>query len=272
MYDASAKNTPIPSFLRIVTFVECIVVAAAAIVLFFFPAIGQMAWAWSAPPFNSRYVGAIYFAALLPLVVFALAGRWSPGRVVLWMILAFTASIGIAMFMHIPQFDWSRPSTYAFWFLYIFLPINSIVFLYKLRSWKVAGSEETSAPMRTLLLAIAILSGLYGIGLLLAPEMVTAFWPWKIDAFHGHIYAATFLTPAVGALVINRSSTPAERLVLGLTLATLAVFSIAGTVFTSLGVPPERQVNYTNLGTWAFFGMNLLAGAAGLGLILSSRK
>lgn len=272
MYDTSARNTLIPPFLRIVTFVECIVVGATATVLFFFPAIGQAAWAWSAPPFNSRYVGAIYFAALLPLLVLALAGRWSPGRVVLWMILAFTASIGLAMFLHVPQFDWSRPSTYAFWFLYIFLPINSVVFLYKLRGWEVADADETSPGMRILLLAIIVLSGLYGVGLLLAPETVTAFWPWKIDAFHGRIYAATFLTPAVGAFIILRRSSPSERLVLGLTLATLGVLSVVGTVFTSLGVPPERQVNYANLGTWAFFAMNLLCAVAGLGLVASSRK
>jgi hypothetical protein len=104
------------------------------------------------------------------------------------------------------------------------------------------------------------------------PETVTAFWPWKIDAFHGRIYAATFLTPAVGAWIIRRSSAPSERLVLGLTLGTLCVLAILGTIWTSAGVSLEKQVNYASLGTWAFFGMNLLCGGAGLGLILSSRK
>jgi hypothetical protein len=188
------------------------------------------------------------------------------------MIFAFTTSIGIVMFIHIPAFEWSRPATLAFWFLYIFLPFNSIVFLYLLRIWEVAGSEETSPAIRNLLLAVVILCGLYGVGLLVAPETVTAFWPWEIDAFHGRIYAATFLTPALGAWVINRSSSPSERLVLGLTLATLGVLSILGVVWTSAEVSPDRQVNYVVLGTWLFFGINLLCGAAGLGLIRSAKK
>ncbi len=272
MYDTSAKNTPIPAFLRIVTIVECFVVAAAGITLFFFPAFAKTAWVWDVPPFNARYVGAIYFAALLPLIVLAWVARWSPGRVVLWMIFVFTTCIGLVMLMYIPQFEWTRFGTPVFWALYIFLPFNSVFFLNKLRGWKVAGSEETPAAMRTLLLALFILLGLYGIGLLLAPETVTAFWPWKIDAFHGRIYAATFLTPAVGAWVIRRQGAPAERLVLGLTIATLGVLAILGTLWTSATLPLEKQIIYTNLGTWAFFGMNLLCGAAGFALIQSGRK
>jgi len=272
MYDTSSKNTVIPTFLRITNIIECLVVAAAAGVLFFFPDIAKIAWVWAIPPFNSRYVGAIYTAALLPLVVFAIAGRWSPGRVVLWMILAFTTSIGLVMLMYTPQFEWTRLGTPIFWLLYIFLPINSVYFLYKLRSWEVFDSEDNSPMIRNLLLAVLILSGLYGIGLLLIPETVTAFWPWKIDAFHGRIYAATFLTPALGAWIINRRSAPSERLVLGLTLATLGVLAIIGLVWTSAGVPLDKQVNYASLGTWAFIGMNLLCGAAGLGLMLSGRK
>jgi hypothetical protein len=107
---------------------------------------------------------------------------------------------------------------------------------------------------------------------LVVPEIMTAFWPWKIDAFHGRTYAATFLTPAVGAWIIWRSNAPSERLVLGLTLAALGVLAIIGTMWASSGVPLDKQINYASLGTWAFFGMNLLCAAAGFGLILSSRK
>ncbi len=272
MFDTSSQNAQVPSFLRIVTIIECFVVVAAAGVLFFFPALAQTAWVWAIPPFNSRYVGAIYAAALLPLVVFAIVGRWSPGRVVLWMIFAFTTSIAAVMFMYIPQFEWTRLGTPIFWLLYIFLPVNSVVFLYKLRDWEVAGSEETSLPVRNLLLVSVLLLGLYGIGLLVVPETVTAFWPWHIDAFHGRIYAATFLTPALGAWIINRRSTSAERLVLGLTLATLGVLSILGLVWTSAGVSLDKQVDYSGLGTWVFIGMNLLCGVVGFALIQSGRK
>jgi hypothetical protein len=33
-----------------------------------------------------------------------------------------------------------------------------------------------------------------------------------------------------------------------------------------------KQINYSNLDTWAFFGMNIVTALAGLGLIISARK
>lgn len=69
----------------------------AAVGLFFLPNLSRNLWAWDVPPFNSRYSGSIYFAALLPLVIFAVLGRWSPGRVVLWMIFTFTRTIAVVM-------------------------------------------------------------------------------------------------------------------------------------------------------------------------------
>jgi hypothetical protein len=222
------------------------------------------------PPFNSRYVGAIYFGALLPLLVFAVSGRWAPGRMILWMILTFTAIIGLVMLLHFRSFEWSRPATYGFWFLYLFLPLNAAVFLVVLRRWRSAAAVETPLILRVLLVLLALGLILYGLGLLVAPRLVTFFWPWPIDAFHGRIYAATFITPGVGALVLLRRSAPSERLTLGLTLLTVGSLSIVGVVWTSLFVPAANKVDYLNLGTWAFFLLNLALAFGGLLLAASA--
>ena len=136
------------------------------------------------------------------------------------------------------------------------MPVNAFVFLLALRRLR---SVAAAAPLA--LLALALL--LHGLALLVAPMLVTAYWLWPLDAFHGRLYAATFLTPAVGVLVLLRRSSPVERLTLGLTLMTLGALSIVGVVWTSLTVPLAAKVDYRHLGTWVFFAMNLLLGFAG---------
>ncbi len=271
MFNTTAENPKIPLFLQIVTSVECLVVFSAAAVLFFLPDLGKELWAWSAPPFNSRFIGAIYFAALAPLITFAVTGRWTPGRIVLWMIFAFTTAIMIAMLIHWNNFEWGRPATWAFWFLYLFLPVNSTLFLYLLRNLNLADAQPTPDTWRYVLIASAIMLGLYGVALLLTPEAVTSFWPWPVDAFHGRIYTATFLTPAVGALLIQKKGSPFEYFTLGLTLLILGVASIAGVLITTATVPPAKQVDFGALGTWAYFFMNLVLAILGGGLMMLGR-
>ena len=269
---ASTDNPRIPVFLRIVTIIECLVVFTAAFVLFFFPQVGKQVWSWAVPPYNSRYIGAIYFAALLPLVIFAISGKWSPGRMVLWMIFTFTFSIGVVMFIHVSAFDWTRWSTYAFWFLYLFLPLNSAIHLFLYRRTVVQVEKTAPLSWRRILLVISFLLAVYGMGLLLFPEFTASFWPWSINAFHGRIYAATFFTPAVGAWIVSRKHASVEVSTLGLTLVTLGIFSLAGLLWASSTLPPENQVDFGDPGTWLFLGMNIVITLAGVAIGYYGRK
>ena len=130
-------NPRVPAFLRAVTWVECGVVASAALLLLTMPKRGgQDIWAWITPPLNARYVGVIYLAALFALLVFAVHGRWNPGRLVLWEIFVFTTAIMVVMLAYAGRFEWARVATWVFWPLYLFLPVNSAVFLWRLRDWQ----------------------------------------------------------------------------------------------------------------------------------------
>jgi hypothetical protein len=238
-------NPRVPDLLRAVTWFECVVVASAAALLLTTPTWGgQEIWAWQTPPFNARYVGVIYLAALVALLVFAIHGRWNPGRLVLWMIFTFTAAIMVVMLAYAGRFEWMRVATWVFWPLYLFLPVNSAIFLWRLRDLRV---PEPLVHARAALTVLALLLGGYGVALLAIPETATDFWPWPVDAFHARIYAATYLTPAVGAWVLRGGATPEELRTLGLTLV---VFGVAAIV----AVPT----------TWTFFAVNaapVLAGA-----------
>lgn len=266
MFDSSSDNPRIPSFLRFVVAVECTVVLMAALLLFFFPALAEQRWAWQIPPFNSRFVGAIYFAAYLPLLIFWFNPRWTPGRWVLWNIFVFTSLVMLVMFLHVDAFAWDRPAVYLIFFpLYIFLPVNSAVFLFLSRNVTVADPIDMPA-LWNLMLAFFIAAGLgYGLGLLIAPEGLTRFWPWPVDAFHARIYASAFVTPAVSALIlVRRHGAASEYLTFGLNLLTGGILPILGTLLSHLGAPPERQIDFGTLGTWAFFLMFFMTSLMGI--------
>lgn len=275
MFDHSPDNPRIPAYLRFVTAIECCVVFMAASLLFFFPALAEKMWAWAIPPFNARFVGAIYSAAYLPLLIFWYSSRWTPGRLVLLMIFVFTSLIMGVMIFHWDSFAWDRLSTFLiFWPLYFFLPINSIIFLIRSRTIPLPSPVEMPSIWRIILTIFAISGFVYGIGLLFAPEVLTRFWPWHVDAFHGRIYASAFITPAAGAWVLSRKGgARSEYLTFGLNLLAGGILPAIGTLMTNISSPPDRQIAFDALGTWMFFMLFFLTGILGaIQLVLVFQK
>lgn len=275
MFDHSPNNPRIPAYLRFVTAIECCVVFMAASLLFFFPALAEKMWAWAIPPFNARFVGAIYSAAYLPLLIFWYSSRWTPGRLVLLMIFVFTSLIMGVMIFHWDSFAWDRLSTFLiFWPLYFFLPINSIIFLIRSREIPIPIPVAMPPIWRIILTIFAISGFVYGIGLLFAPEALTRFWPWDVDAFHGRIYASAFITPAASAWVLSRrGGARAEYLTFGLNLLAGGILPAIGTLMTNISSLPDRQIAFDDLGTWMFFMIFFLTGILGaIQLALVSQK
>ena len=269
MFDRSNNNPRVPAFLRLVIAVECSVVFAAGNLLFFLPGMAADLWAWTVPPFNSRFVGAVYLAAYIPLIIFWFIPRWIPGRLTLWMILTFTTLVMVTILTHREVFEWNRLATFIYWPLYIFLPVNSAIFLLRSKEADIAKRYSPSSMLRMALLLFALLGGAYGIGLLIAPEPLTAFWPWDVDAFHARMYAAAFITPAVAAWILSsRRGFAVEYLSFGLNLVAGGFLPILGTLWTNVQVPAARQINLNSPGTWIFFIFFFLTGV--LGIILTA--
>jgi hypothetical protein len=102
----------------------------------------------------------------------------------------------------------------------------------------------------------------YGVALLVAPEPLTEFWPWRIDAFHGRIYSALFLTFGVGSLLMAARSAAVERQALGLSRLVFGVLALLGLV---LADDRAGTVDYASAGTVAWcLAMAAIAGAGAL--------
>jgi hypothetical protein len=254
-------NPRISIVLRAVTWLEVVILLWAGGGLLFYPPAVQGVWPWSLAPFNLRYLGALYLAALVAALLQAWSGRWSPARVVTTMIFVFTLVVTVLSFVHLARFDLHRVEAWIWFVLYIGVCANAGVHLWLYRRWPSVDSERPRGMLRGVLACVTVGLGAYGLALLAAPDAASAFWPWKLDPFHAQLYSVTFLTPAAGAWLLSRRATSAERVALGLTLAAWGVLPILGLVLVDLAV---KRVQWASAGTWiwsALFAAMFLAGA-----------
>lgn len=260
-------NPRISGLLLGVTWLEVVILVWAGLGLLFYPPIIEPFWPWPLAPFNLRYLGALYTAALCAAFLQAWSGRWSPARVVTPMIFIFTLVVTIYSFVHIGRFNPHRLETWVWFILYLGVCINAgaHLWLYRKRPQLQPGSLPRGT-LRTVLGAVAITLGAYGLMLLIAPVAASWFWPWKLDTFHAQLYSVTFLTPALGAWVLLRGTTPNEQTTLGLTLAAWGLMPIIGLIWVDAMV---KRVRWDTPDTWLWLA--LFAAMAGVGGWLAAK-
>jgi len=261
-------NPVLPSLFRAVTTVEGFVLAIAGFYPFFFPHRALGDWPWVSGPFNMRFIGAVYLTSLVAVIVVLAVPRWAPGRVALPMLVVFTNLILLLSIVYIDRFDFGRGGTWAWFLLYIAIPVSATYYWWRFRRLPPADPTPVPPAWRSYFLAAAIVLGLYGIGLLIAPRTLTDFWPWPIDDLHGRLYSAIFLTLGVAALTVSRVAAPVELLIVGLTQLTLGFFSILGLVLADVS---ENTVDWSALGTWVWIGAFAVLLVAGAALVAQSR-
>jgi hypothetical protein len=268
--ESTTNNPALSSLLRGMTIVETLVVIGAGLILFFLPALAKTLWPWEITPFNTRFIGAIYLAALTLIIPLAHNTRWSPARVILPMIFVFTAWMFVVSLLYLPRFDFAKPGTWAWFILYGILPLNAGYHLWKYRELNPANAGQPPSALRGLLLAVSILSLLYALALTLLPAQATVFWPWPIDSFHAQMYAGMFAAGGVGSLIAARSASLHELTLLGLGFSVFGVLAIAGLFIVDNTV---HKVAWPVATTWAFWVGLFAAGLfAGLMILLTSRR
>ena len=262
-------DPPISALLRAVTWLEVVILAWAGGGLLLYPPSVTVVWPWSLTPFNARYLGALYAAALIAAFMQSRSGRWSPARIVTPMIFIFTLIVTVYSFVHLGRFDMARVESWVWFVLYVGVCLNAGVHLWLYRGRRSRAPLYASLAAR-LLLSIEIGTlGAYGIGLLIVPEVASRFWPWKLDAFHAHLYSVTFITPAVGAWLLLRGGDRNQWLTLGLTQAAWGLLPIIGLLIVDSSV---RRVQWTAGGAWLWIGLFATMFAIGMWMIVRSRS
>ena len=265
-------NPRIAVALLLPAFVQGAVIAGAGVVLFFAPTTGHDIWGWELTPFNTRFLGAIYLAALVDFVALAVVRRWIPARLVIPMDFLFMSVILVVSVAYVGRFDWEQPVTWAWFFIFVSVPIYAAAFLWRFRGlWRVVPSvsERPSERARLGLVAVALLLAGYGVGLVIAPETFTGFWPWPIDGFHARVYSAIFLSLALASALLTRTWSPLELSTLGLTCVALGVLEPVGLLVVDADVD---KVAWSSSGTWAWIAIFAALCAYGLVLVGASLR
>ena len=228
------KTDPcVTTLLLAVTGIEALVVFGAGAGLMVQPAVIGAVWPWPLTPFNAAFLGAVYSASLVSAAALTVIGRWSPARIVVPMILVFTAVVLFVSLAYLGRFNGGWP-TWLWFLLYLVIPANAAWHFWLYRGLPPADPGQLTTGFRAVILLAATLFALYGLMLVVAPEAVAVLWPWPIDAFHARLYSATFLTPAVGLFLLVRAASWAELWTMGLTLLVLGLLALVGLAVTDV--------------------------------------
>jgi hypothetical protein len=249
--------------------VQGIVIAGAGIVLFFAPTTGHDIWGWELTPFNTRFLGAIYLAALVDFIALTLVRRWRPARVVMPMDLLFMSVVLVISLAYVDRFMWERPATWAWFAIFALVPVYASYFLWRFRRFWGRLPDAPNSGVRAALVVGAVALAVYGLGLVAAPGAFADFWPWPVDAFHARIYSAIFLTLALAAAIESRGVVPIELGMLGLTCVALGALEPIGVLAVDANVD---KVDWSGVGTWAWIAIFVAMFGYGLGLSFASLR
>ncbi|MDO9316487.1 MAG: hypothetical protein Q7T97_18290 [Burkholderiaceae bacterium] len=257
----SPANPRITRLLRAVTALEVVVLAVAGLGLLLDVAAVTGAWPWALKPFNQRFLGAIYSAALVAAAWQAAAGRWAPARTVTWMIFVFTAVVTVLSFAHLSRFDFARPPAWIWFVLYVGVCLNAGAHLLWPRGQSAVGDPPSPRWQRVLGMQAAV--GVFlGVAHLAAPEVCARYWPWPLNTFHAQLYSVVFLTPAVAAWCLRRATTPADWRTQGSTQIAWGGLPLMGLLLADAGVQRIDWTAAATLGWMSLFALLAIIGLA----------
>jgi hypothetical protein len=259
---SSPDSTVLAPTVRIFA-VVVLLVLFGGISLLVYPELIAARWPWRLAPYAARFLGAIYTAEFVALVVLVIVNRWAPGRLTLVMALVFTLTVTLVSAFHLEQFDFSRRGPWGWFALYGGSALASAALLWQHHQLAPTGPPRTGG-WRIVFLIQALLLGGYGALMLISPAVATALWPWPADVFTGRVYSGMFLAAGVSAFMLSARSSPANDFAFGLTQVTLGIASLASFFLATPPPPPYVRPDPTNwiLGCTAVIACGLLALAA----------
>lgn len=225
------------------------------------PSLIQPYWPWTLSPFNTRFLGAIYFSAAIPLWMMFFCRKSASLSVLLPVFTCFTVYLFLVSLGHLQSFQ-DRLASRLWFSLYGVDSALGALYCWRLRSHFRRPRPDPPVWMRRVFQGQAVVLGGYGLGLLLG---AAKFWPWPLDGFHAHLYSGVFVTGSLASWLLSRGAIAPELSTFGLTQGCLGL--LMGLGFWGV----DRQVqklNWTQVSPWLWQGLFLLFGMIGWGVVI----
>ena len=169
-------------------------------------------------PLNARFVAALYVAGGIGVLWGAFGRRRAEARLFVVAFAFATALILVVTLVHWSDFmSPGLPNQPVWIFDYVVDPLLGLAIVPLAGLWPPPARRH---PLTPLLIVEAVVLGVSGLALLVAPDAVAAAWPWVLPPVLGQLYACFFLTFALGAALAAGEVEP--RAIRGFVISTVA--------------------------------------------------
>jgi hypothetical protein len=197
-----AKDTQIALFARLIFWFVAINALIGAGSLILFPSQTDTFFFWQiTPPINAALFGALYLGGAVTVAWVSYRGIWEQARFLVPILVAAGFFISLTTLIHLDRFITGIKLFY--WLvIYIGAPLLALViYFYQERR---GGNWSVQEPVLPATRRLAIITGavvlIFGLALLIAPQVVLDYWPWNASPLMIRIFASWFIAFGVGLL------------------------------------------------------------------------
>ncbi len=178
-------------------------------------------------PLNGRVIGGFYLAGAVGLIASYLTRRAIDARIFIFGFGFIAGSLLIATIVYWDEFS-AKHVPIGWLATYAIDPVLAVIAIVGLGLLRPARSGRHR--LSTLYLAVALLLGVSGLVLLLAPGTAIDLWPWRLTTPLARTYACLFIGFGLGAALAAREARPAAIRPIAISAASLPIFVLIGSV------------------------------------------
>lgn len=197
--------------MQILLYVASFLVLAVGVTIYFFSEETDVYFSWTInPPLTAAFLGAGYLASFVTEILSARERLWIRARVAVPGVWVFTTLTLIITLIHWDRFHFDSPvfitqaGTWVWLGVYVSVPIAmGILWIDQIKQPGETPSRKSTLPgwVRSILVAQGITMLVMSGAMILFPDVMIPFWPWKLSALTSRAIGAW--GAGIGVIVLH---------------------------------------------------------------------